>query len=237
MIFKQSIMEGILYDDKVQSIIYSLKSTLLNDKIVEKIRKEINIHWQSTNEIKSMTLLTVIENVISKHIENISVTVDNHMQEYGHFQDLNGSYDLCLNILALAKESGISKVLRRNDSVAYIEDFLIQCIDTCFHELTHYLQMKTRAGLDNKTLNKIYSKDDYFNQKDELMSFAAELVSNLKTQGYTKKQAIEIIQKGEDEEGFKSSKIYNLYRKIPKVKNWKTFMKYIYRYFEEWDRL
>lgn len=234
----QSLYEGVLHDDKTKSILYSLKSKLLDERIVDKIKNEININWNSTNEIKSMTLITIIQNVVSKYIENITVSVDNHMEEFGHMQDLtDGNYSLCLNILALAKESGISKILRIKDEVVYIEDFLIQCIDTCFHELVHFLQMRTRLTLDNSTLNKIYSKDEYFNRKDELMSYAAELVSNLKSQGYTKKQAIEIIQKGEDEEGFKSSKIYNLYRKIPKIENWNTFMKYIYKYLERWDDL
>lgn len=233
----QVLSEKVLYDDKLKSILYSLKSKLLNDNISERITNEINFNWQKTNEIKSMTLITVIENVISKYVDNISVTVNNHMLEFGHFEDLGGNYNLCLNILALAKESGILKSLRIKNKVAYIDDFLIQCIDTSLHEMIHYLQMKTRDGLDRDTANKIYSKDDYFNKKDELMSFAAELVSNLKSQNYTKKQAIDIIQKGEDEEGFKSSKIYNLYRKIPRVKNWKTFMKYIYGYLEKWGDL
>ncbi len=231
------LSEKVLYDDKLKSILYSLKSKLLDDNISEKITNEINFNWQKTNEIKSMTLITIIENVVSKYVDNISVTVNNHMPEFGHFEDLGGSYDLCLNILALAKEAGISKSLRVKNKVTYIDDFLIQCIDTCLHEMVHYLQMGTRTKLDNKTINRIYSKDDYFNRKDELMSFAAEIISNLKSQGYTKKQAVDIIQKGEDDEGFKSSKIYNLYKKIPKVKNWKTFMKYIYGYLEKWNDL
>jgi len=237
MTINQSLFEGVLYDDKIKSILYSLKSTLLSEKISDKIKSEIIFNWRQTNEIKSMTLITIIENAMSEYFEDISVTINNKMEELAHFQDLRGSYDLCLNIHALAKESEILKVLKLKNSVAYIEDFLILCIDTCLHEIIHYLQMQTRAKLDNQTLNKIHSKDNYFNRKDELMSFAAELLSDLKSQGYTKKQTIEIIQKGEDEEGFKSSKIYNMYRKIPKIKNWKTFMKYIYNYLELWEDL
>lgn len=238
MKINQSLYEGILYDDKTKSILYSLKSKLLDKRIIEKIKNEININWNATNEIKSITLITIIQNIITKYIENITVSIDNHMEELGYIEDLkNGNYNLCLNILALAKESGIIKILRIKDKVLYIEDFLIKCIDTCFHELIHFLQMKVRSTLDNNTQNKIYSKDEYFNRKDELMSFAAELVSDLKSQGYTKRQTIEIIQKGEDEEGFKSSRIYNLYKKFPKITNWKIFMKYIYKYLERWDDL
>ncbi len=226
------LSEKVLYDDKLKSILYSLKTKLLNDNISEKIKTEINFNWQKTNEIRSITLVTIIENVISKYIDNISITVNNHISEFGYFKDLDNSYELGLNILALAKESGVLKSLKLKDKISYIDDFLIQCIDAVLHEMVHYLQSKTRPKLV-----KVYSKNDYFNDKDELMSFAAEITSNLKSQGYTKKQAMDIIQKGEDEEGFKSSKILNLYKKMPKVKNWKTFMKYIYGYLEKWDDL
>ena len=240
-----------VYNDTLQKISRQLKDKLLNSSTQEKIKTEINTNWNSSFKILSNTLMAIITVVVEKNIPSISVIETNDDEFGAKLSYSEPDSTVYVDIKSLAHTSGIFKILRLKDKVAFIEDFLIYVINQVMHELIHYydvIEKRKTTSFDDiyrakmKLIAKVKSDlddQDYLEDESEMKSFSHGIIQNLKLKGYTQNEVLQIINIGKDSEGFEPSEDFSgYYNRKDTIKNWPVFVKLLRDYAtKHWEEI
>jgi hypothetical protein len=128
---------------------------------------------------------------------------------------------------------------------------IIKLISVIVHELTHYYQNNKIArniqkDRPNPIINKqkyaaskdikdVIDKYEYYNNPYEMMSFAHNIISELKMKGHTKQEVLDYIQNTKNENDDINDNQLNYYKSINiDFTNYKKFMTYLYNYVERY---
>lgn len=230
MNFIGAITESVLLDVELARTIAELKLKLLNGKIKERITNEINKNWIEKNTLESETLKYFMQKIVSSNYD-LTVKIDNTLDYYGEFDPDDRT--IVINLKETAKEMGLFKIMKIKNRIVFIDDFILDIINTLSHELTHYAQFKTRQF---KVLNMIKNKMEYSDDKEEMMSFAIGIAQTIKGSNFTKDEALDIISLKDDD--FYQKDLKDFVRMKSHLKNWKTFLRYLYDYIQNhWEEL
>ena len=120
-------------------------------------------------------------------------------------------------------------------------EYAVNHIDsTIGHEVVHRaIRLKSKPHYDNYIDNDVNFKG-YLAQTEEMMSYAFNVIKELKTTGLSKEQALKLIQYNKSRlVQLLSSDSYKQYVEAfqPNSKTWKQFQKYLFQYIVKYDKL
>ena len=233
MDFSNALSEGVLFSPILSQTISQLKFRLLDPTMKEKIMSELNDNWEYENNFYSDTLESTINEIVTSNYD-IQIEIANNIDAYGEF--FSEEKKVLINLKDIAKDLNLFKIMKMKNRISFVDDYIIQIIKVLSHELTHYAQSKKRQF---RVLRRISSEfnEEYLNDKDEMMSFAIEIAESMKSDNFTKDEALDIISLGKSEEYY-HRELKDYMDMKGSLSNWKTFLIYLYRYVNDhWEEL